>query len=234
LSDQAVSIILPAYNQADHIERLLNGYRVELDRLSLAYELVVVPNGCRDDTAGRCRDLAARHPRLRVVELELGGWGRAVRAGIEAATGDLLCYTNSARTSPQLLTMMLLFARAYPNVVVKAQRTIRDSWRRRAGSLLYNLECRVLFDLATWDVNGTPKVFPRSFEALLGLTRDDDLIDLEFVATCRERGYPIVEVPALVTVRQGGRSTTNYRSAWRMYRGAAAFSRSQGKSARRT
>ena len=62
-----------------------------------------------------------------------------------------------------------------PKVVIKANRKIRESWRRRMGYLLYNLECRALFDLSVWDINGTPKVFPRSFTALLNLARDDDL-----------------------------------------------------------
>ncbi len=57
------------------------------------------------------------------------------------------------------------------------------------------------------------------------LTRDDDLIDAEFVVTCRREGYPIIEVPSLVTVRHGGASTTNYQSALRMYRGAYALRR---------
>ena len=108
---------------------------------------------------------------------------------------------------------------------MKAQRTIRDNRRRRLGSLAYNLECRVRFDLATWDINGTPKIFPRSFRRLLELTRDDDLLDAEFVAICRQEGYPIVEIPALVTVRHGGKSTTNLRSASRMYTGALKLSR---------
>ncbi len=167
-----------------------------------------------------CQRLAATDETIRVVELERGGWGRAVRAGLAEAEGDVLCYTNSARTSPQLLSLALLYASTYPDVVVKAQRRIRDNWRRQLGSLLYNLECRVLFGLASWDINGTPKVFPRAFEELLHLTRDDDLIDAEFVVTCQRESYPIVEVPSTITVRHGGVSTTNYGSALRMYRGA--------------
>jgi hypothetical protein len=54
---------------------------------------------------------------------------------------------------------------------VKANRKIRDHWSRRLGSLLYNLECRALFDLSVWDVNGTPKVFPRSCDRAAQLTR---------------------------------------------------------------
>ena len=149
-----------------------------------------------------------------------GGGGLAVKLGIEQAKGELLCYTNSARTSPQDLVLCLLYAIVYPQVVIKANRKIRDSWRRRLGSLLYNLECRTFFDLPTWDINGTPKVFPRKMVKLMSLTRDDDLIDAEFNAICRYARYPVLEVPILSTRRHGGKSTTNYLSALRMYWGA--------------
>jgi hypothetical protein len=148
------------------------------------------------------------------------GWGNAVRRGLEAASGDLLCYTNSARTSAEDLTLALCYAVAYPGVVIKANRKTRDNWRRRLGSLLYNLECRLLFDFPNFDVNGTPKVFPRDFDALLDLHRRDDLIDAEFTALCWRHGYPMVEVPTVSGRRHGGKSTTGYRSALRMYYGA--------------
>ena len=104
---------------------------------------------------------------------------------------------------------MLAYALAYPEVVLKANRRIRESRRRRLGSLLYNLECRALFDLSVWDINGTPKIFPRKFDQLLALRRDDDLIDAEFNIVCRDQGYPVLEVPILATERHGGKSTTD-------------------------
>jgi Glycosyl transferase family 2 len=189
---------------------------------------VLVPNACRDQSPEICRALAERHEAVRVVELAEGGWGRAVRAGLADARGDLLCYANSARTQPAMLTLMLVYATAYPNVVLKANRTIRDSFARRVGSLLFNLECRALFDLPTMDVNGTPKVFPRSFAKLLDLRRNDDLVDVEFLLACRSEGYPLLEVPILATERHGAESTTGYRSAVRLYLGAWRMKRELG------
>jgi len=214
------SIVLPVHDQADHLGGVVEDYVAALDRLPLAYELVLVPNACRDETPAVARALAERHAGVRVVESDLGGWGRAVRLGLSAAHGSLLCYTNSARTAPEELTLALLYALAHPDVVVKANRKIRERWMRRLGSLLYNLECRALFDLACWDVNGTPKVFPRTMTGLLALSRDDDLIDAEFAAICRREGYPMLEVPIFSSRRHGGKSTTNLRSASRMYLGA--------------
>jgi glycosyltransferase involved in cell wall biosynthesis len=215
-----VSVVLPFHNQADHAEAVVLGFRSALQGAGVEAEFVLVPNACTDATAEICTGLAEAHADVEAVVLEEGGWGRAVRAGLDRARGSLLCYTNSARTTAEMLVLAVVYARSYPGAVVKAHRRIRDSWVRRAGSLLYNLECRVLHDLAVWDVNGTPKVFPRSCEALLALRRDDDLIDLEFNLVCRDMGYPVVEVPILATVRHGGRSTTNWRAGWRMYRGA--------------
>jgi glycosyltransferase involved in cell wall biosynthesis len=220
---RSVSIVLPVHNQADHIGGVVEGYLSVMRRLRLEGELVLVANACTDNSADLCRGLTDLNPEVRTIELSQGGWGRAVRAGLASARGDLLGYANSARTSPEIFALMLSYAHAYPEVVLKANRKIRDNAVRRAGSLLYNLECRALFNMPTWDINGTPKLFPRSFHKLLELHSTGDLIDAEFMLACQRAGYPIIEIPLLATTRLGGQSTTNYRSAARMYRGAVAL-----------
>ena len=227
MSQTLASIILPVHNQADHIAPLVRAHRAALAGLGLPCEIVLVPNACRDDSIAICRRLAAEDASVRVAESELGGWGRAVKLGLREARGDLLCYTNSARTTSEELALLFRYALAHPGGVIKANRKIREHWSRRIGSLLYNMECRTLFDLSNWDVNGTPKVFPRSCTRLLALTRDDDLIDAEFSLICRREGYPMLEVPIFSQRRHGGRSTTNLRSAVKMYWGAYELWRAQ-------
>jgi glycosyltransferase involved in cell wall biosynthesis len=225
-----VSIVLPIYNQADHISQIVQEYETVLMRVTTPHELVLVVNGCRDRSLEVCQAVAAQHDAVRVVFSQKGGWGLAVKLGLQNAEGDLLCYTNTARTSARDLQLLIMYAIANPGTIIKANRRIRDNWRRRLGSLLYNLECRWLFDLAYWDVNGTPKVFPREFDRLLNLTQDDDMIDAEFNAICRREHYPILEVPIISKGRHGGRSTTNFRSASRMYIGAFRLWQKMGSS----
>lgn len=215
-----ISIVLPVYNQADHISKTVQEYEAAIARIQNPYEFILVVNNCRDRSLEICRNLASQYGCVRVIHSKQGGWGLAVKLGLKEAKGDILCYTNSARTSPENLTLLLLYAVVNPHVVIKANRKIRDSWVRRLGSLLYNLECRTLFDLSYWDINGTPKVFPRQFDKLLALKRDDDLIDAEFNAICGREGYPMLEVPIFSFRRHSGRSTTNYGSALKMYWGA--------------
>lgn len=225
MSEPAFSIVLPVYDQADHLDEIVTGYGRALDAAGIDHELLLVVNGSRDGSARIAHELAERCARVRAFEEERGGWGRAVKRGLREARGATVCYTNSARTTDRDLVLMLLYARAFPETVVKANRKIRESALRRLGSLLYNIECRALFDLSCWDVNGTPKVFPRSFGALLLLERDDDLIDAEFTAVCRAREYPMIEVPIFSSRRHGGASTTNLRSALTMYAGALRLAR---------
>jgi glycosyltransferase involved in cell wall biosynthesis len=227
-SDQPeLSIILPVHNDADYLEGVVGSYVPVLERLGRNYEILLVTNACTDRSVSLCADLAGESPNIVHLDLPAGGWGRAVRTGVRQSTGTTICYTNLARTSAQVLGLLLAYNLAFPDVVVKASRKIRDNWRRRLGSLIYNLECRALFDLAVWDINGTPKVFPRTFTGLLELTRDDDLVDAEFVSICRREAYPVVDVPVISTPRHGGRSTTRYKSALRMYFGALELRRAE-------
>lgn len=226
LKSRTASVVLPVYNQADSIEEALEEYVNEVQRLEFPCEFLPVVNGPRRDKSLEiCQAVAARHASIRPFCIDQGGWGRAVRYGLSQATGDLLCYTNSARTSGKDLLLLLLYGAVHSDSVIKANRKIRESARRRLGSLLYNLECRALFDLPYWDVNGTPKVFSRESPKLLGLTRDDDLIDLEFNIICRTEDYPVIEAPIFSTRRRAGKSTTNWRSALRLYWGAYDMSR---------
>jgi len=218
---ELASVVLPVFNQADHLQAVFEDYLAQMDRFVLPYELLAVVNGPRRDRSLEiCQEYSNRDPRIRTLLIEEGGWGRAVRHGLANVRGDLVCYTNSARTTGKDLLLMLTYGAAHNDCVIKANRKIREGGWRRFGSLLYNLECRSLFDLAYWDVNGTPKVFPRSMTELLALTRDDDLIDLEFNVVCRRRGYQVLEIPIFSTSRRSGRSTTGYKSAIAMYWGA--------------
>jgi glycosyltransferase involved in cell wall biosynthesis len=215
-----ISVIVPIHNQAEHLGQIVSDYEPVLSTMPSPYELVIVVNGSTDASLAIANSLAAASAQIRVLHSAEGGWGRAVRLGLREAKGDILCYTNAARTRPEDLQLALLYGVTHPDVVIKANRKVRGSLRRRIGSLLYNLECRTLFDLSNWDINGTPKVFPRKFSQLLELQRDDDLIDLEFCRLCRQANYPMLEIPTFSSRRYGGRSTTGYGSALRMYSGA--------------
>ncbi|MFN8525561.1 MAG: glycosyltransferase [Chloroflexota bacterium] len=219
-TEPRVSVIVPAYRQADHIAAVIREYAAALAEASIAAEILVIVNGADDATYQACATLTTDLAAIRPTLIAERGWGVAVRRGLALAKADVICYTNAARTPAPVLASFMRYAVDHPGTVIKANRHSRVGWQRRLGSTLYNRLCRLLFGIPWTDVNGTPKVFPRQFHPLVALTRDDDLIDAEFCALCRAHDYPLVELPVAGAARRAGRSTTNYRSAINMYRGA--------------
>jgi glycosyltransferase involved in cell wall biosynthesis len=90
MSSPAVSLVMPAYNSARYIDANVGRVLDFFDRAGIDGEVVVADDGSTDGTA----DAIRRDDRIRVLRLEHGGKGAAVRAGMAAATGDIRAFTD--------------------------------------------------------------------------------------------------------------------------------------------
>lgn len=212
------SIILPLYKQVNHVDNLFTNYSKQFDTLNDSWEIIFVINGPEDGTFEKLKSINKRE-NIAIYRVEKGGWGRSVKFGLSKAKGKYLCYTNSARTEIYDLIMILKYAKVNDDNLVKATRIIRETLTRKIGSILYNLECRILFKVPVWDVNGTPKVIPQKIYKGLNVTSNDDLIDAEIIALCAKNKVRIIEIPVVSNRRISGKSTTNFISAFKMYFG---------------
>ena len=98
---------LPVHNQAAHIGDRGGAIATRSDSIGPPYEIVLVLNGCRDESEAVCQHAGETLPEITVIDDPRAGWGLAVKAGLRAARGDLLCYTNSARTSAADLHLLI-------------------------------------------------------------------------------------------------------------------------------
>lgn len=86
-----ISLIIPAYNEADRIAAAIEKARSYLDASSYEYEILVVDDGSSDNTAR-----AVRSAGLEPVILEKNsGKGAAVCAGVRASNGDITMFTDA-------------------------------------------------------------------------------------------------------------------------------------------
>lgn len=104
----ALSVVVPASNEAGWIEPCL---RALLASTGVRLQVIVVANGCRDDTAARARALAgefaARGWLLDVIERSTPGKPGALNAGDAAARYPLRAYLDADVTvSPPLLAQI--------------------------------------------------------------------------------------------------------------------------------
>lgn len=224
-----LSVVLPFRDQADHVEKVLRSYVEALDASGRPYELIAVPNACADDTAQVVSRLSHDDSRIVSAENPRGGWGLSVRTGLAVARGNLLCYTNSARTDPADVVSLMDLALRSGAGLAKARREKRGAPARSLGSWLYNLEGRLLVGIQYADVNGTPKILSRAIYERIPLTSDGDLLDLELLAKAARLGERVVEMPVAGFRRHGGVSRTGLASAFRMYWGVFRLRREMSR-----
>ena len=83
---KTVSLVIPAYNEEVTITSVVEEFRSN----SMLDEILVVDNNCSDRTAELARDAGAR-----VIAESEPGYGRALRAGMNSAMGDILVLTEA-------------------------------------------------------------------------------------------------------------------------------------------
>jgi len=84
-----LSVVIPAYNEEGTVSPTLVDIASTLEREGIDHEVVVVDDSSADGTAAAIDRVAAEHPGVRRISSPYsGGFGFAVRAGLEAYQGD--------------------------------------------------------------------------------------------------------------------------------------------------
>jgi dolichol-phosphate mannosyltransferase len=84
-----VSVVIPAYDEAESIVPTVDAIATALTRAGRDYEVLVIDDSSTDGTAERVKELSARNPLIRCIRSPYrNGFGFAVRAGLERFEGD--------------------------------------------------------------------------------------------------------------------------------------------------
>ena len=86
-----LSVVIPAHDEQGRVAACLDGLTATLRRHRIPHEIVLVDDDSADDTGRLARARAAEDPAIRCIRRPApAGFGRAIRAGLEAATGDVV------------------------------------------------------------------------------------------------------------------------------------------------
>ncbi|HZC99899.1 MAG TPA: glycosyltransferase family 2 protein [Actinomycetes bacterium] len=95
-----VSVVLPCYNERDHIEQEIKRIRASLEAAGMTYELICIDDGSSDGT----RELLQRLPGIRLIVFARNqGSGTARRIGTQEARGRVVVWTDADMTYPNEL-----------------------------------------------------------------------------------------------------------------------------------
>ncbi|MEV5407986.1 glycosyltransferase family 2 protein [Thermopolyspora sp. NPDC052614] len=96
-----VTIVLPCYNEQDHVLEEVERICAAMDSSGYTYELLAIDDHSTDETLNRLREAAPQYPNMRVVAFHRnGGSGTVRRIGTQDARGEIVVWTDADMTYP--------------------------------------------------------------------------------------------------------------------------------------
>jgi glycosyltransferase involved in cell wall biosynthesis len=96
-----VTVVLPCYNEQDHVLDEIARISLALDASGYSYELVAIDDKSTDETLARLRTAEKNYPKLKVVAFRRnGGSGTVRRIGTHDARGQIVVWTDADMTYP--------------------------------------------------------------------------------------------------------------------------------------
>lgn len=193
-----LSLFFPCHNEADNLEALVAEALAALPALATTYEVILVDDGSRDETAEVAARLVERHGGIvRLVRHEVNrGYGGALRSGFAAGRYEHLAFTDGDRQFRVAdLARLVDFAAENRSAVIIGYRIRRaDPLLRLAYAAIYRLANRIWFRLQVRDVDCAAKIFHR--DALRGIRVQSDgaFFSAELLIRLQIAGVRILEV----------------------------------------
>jgi len=200
-----LSVIIPAYNEEPRIGQTLDDLLAFFAGKDYRAEILVVDDGCTDQTASVVRERMKRTDCLRLLDYGGNrGKGFAVRHGMRHATGDVRLFFDADGSTPidQVEKFWPHFVRGAAlclgsRALPESDIVIRQPWRRQLMGRVFNWLVRLLAVRGFRDTQcgfkaftaaAAELIFPR--QQLTGFGFD---VELLFIAQCH--GLAAVEVP---------------------------------------
>ncbi|HUP73230.1 MAG TPA: UDP-N-acetylglucosamine 2-epimerase [Acidimicrobiales bacterium] len=205
-----LSVIVPAYREADIIRSTLNQLVRDLDRSGLDYEVIVVSDGSKDGTQYEARQVES--PRLRVLHYaDNAGKGFAFRYGFAHSAGSLVAVIDADMAlSPAAIERFVKIIGAEDADVVVGSKVHPSSsidmpQLRRLQMRLFGALIRRLFSLPLADTQTGVKVYRREvLEQILPDMRTNGFaFDIELLAAANDAGFRLREGPVEMSGRLG-------------------------------
>ena len=207
----SISVVIPCYNEEDGVQVVIKSLPDCVD------EVVVVDNNCTDRTAEVAKSLGAK-----IIFEGKKGYGAAYKAGLPAATGDVIVTLDGDGTYPseQILELVDLLegkrldfisACRFPLTNPNAMRLTN-----KIGNLLLTAAMLVVYRTPIKDSQSGMWVFRKSILSKLQLTSDGMALSEEIkIEAIRCKDVAFAEYPVNYHQRVGDVKLAKWRDGFR-------------------
>ena len=209
--DIAISLVLPAFNEQDCIVVGLREADAVLRKLVSEYEIIVVNDGSKDETAEKVRIEMLNTTSIRLIEHKTNlGYGAALRSGFNAAQFPLVSFTDADSQFDLIeLSHLIPLTESY-DLVCGFRLKRQDNTLRRFLSWSYNNLISLLFGINVQDCDCALKVFRQAALRRVMPTSNNFFVNTEMLWRAQHSGLSMVEVAVRHRRRQLGHSKVSF------------------------
>ena len=200
-----LSIVIPAYNEEALIEKTLNDVTQYLEKSGSSYEIIVVCDGCKDDTDRLAEYAAKANNKIRVLSRKANmGKGFSVRQGCLEAKGDYIIFTDADLSTPidEIEKLLKWLEEGYDIVIgsralKESDIQIHQAWYREIMGKTFNLFVQAIAIKGIKDTQCGFKGFKKEAmqKVFARQTINGFSFDVEVLYIAGKFGYKIKEVP---------------------------------------
>ena len=207
-----LTIVIPALNEEQGITGTIASVpRTEIRRIGYDTQVLVVDNGSTDDTAKRASEAGAD-----VVSEPIRGYGKALKTGFSAASGDIIMTADADATYPldAIPSLLDVFDRDGLDFLTTNRLANLDeaamSTLNMVGNTILAMATRVLFRLDMRDPESGMWMFKKDILSALKLHSDSWPLSHEIkIEACYYAGCRWKEVPVRYGTRVGKTKLVN-------------------------
>jgi dolichyl-phosphate beta-glucosyltransferase len=220
VSEPYLSVVIPAYNEEERLKKHIPDIRKHL--VGRAFEIIVANDGSKDETSRVARELGAT-----VIDLNPNrGKGGAVKAGMLAAQGRYVLFTDADQSTPiseadKLLAKLeagydvAIGSRSIPGAEVEQP----QAWYRALAGKLFGIGTKLLCIRGVYDTQCGFKAMKREVAQRVfpQVTSNTAIFDIEMLVVATREGYRIAELPVHWVHDPDTRIPYNLRRALRIW-----------------
>ena len=197
-----LTIILPAYNEEENLEKCMQETIKSINQLKKSYEVIIIENGSKDKTFEIAKKIAEKYSFVTAVHLDIATVTGAIRKGYEIARGKVVINLDvDLATDMVHLEELVRYTNDFD--IVTGSRYldgtgVKRTWDRLLLSLVFNnILVRGLLGSKLKDNNCGFRAFKREVGIDLYLVVKDNYFFglVEIMIRAQKKGYKIKEFP---------------------------------------
>lgn len=217
---ESLSVLIPAYNEGDHLAKVINDSVKEVKKISDDYEIVVVNDGSKDNTGNILDQQAKKNKHIRAIHHKTNqGPGKALQTGVKACKKAVIIYIEGDGQSP-LKDQSTLLEKIKDADLVLGYRSARTNYTvfRKILSYGYLGLVFILFGLHYKDVNWS-QAYRRKIFKKIKVKSPTPFFTTEVVIKSKRAGLRVKEAPTIYHPRLGGKTSLgNIKTAFKMFK----------------